>query len=334
MKLKVLFLGFLVASSALRAEEALLDTAPPVLTPDAVRARMQQAGVGTQAQRPTPAPAEARPSYPVQPEALARVPVRSAPPKSEAGGIQVDVTPREVKQRQRTTSKTLPGLTSGKSIAPLILEVKPGVTEVVKVAKSFPSLIMTPFMNPQVVDGGKVKLVYSGSNVYVMPTGDEPEALFISDKGRPGVVVSLMVMPSELPAQQITLQIEGFKAGSPELGDQRERKNDYISSLVDIMREVGQLSVPAGYTEAAVQDVEAVMDGIVARPDRKYVGADRDIYRYQLVNRNNGAVTLSEPSFYTKGVRAVALFPKIRLLPGQSTTLFIMTDKAKQEGGR
>lgn len=334
MKLKYLGISLLVAASAAFAEEPLLDTAPPVLSPEAVKARMQQQGMGgAQAPRPTPSPAASRPSYPVQPEGLTRVPVSSAP-RNEAGGLQMEVNSREVRQRQRTTSKTLPGLVSGKPIKPVILDVQPGVTEVVKVAKSFPSLIMTPFTSPQVVDGGKVKLVYSGSNVYVMPTSEEPEALFISDKGRPGVVVSLMVVPAELPAQQITLQVEGVKIGSPDLGDQRERKDDYVSSLVDIMREVAQGSQPVGYTEAVVEDVEAVMDGLVARPDRRYVGADRDIFRYQLVNRNTGPVTVSEPSFYTKGVRAVALFPKIRLLPGQSTTLFIMTDKAKKEGSR
>lgn len=243
-----------------------------------------------------------------------------------------EVVTNEVRQKRETVSSVLPGLEAGRPIKPLILKVQPGVTEVVKIARGFPSLIMTPFAEPQVVDGGKVKLVYAGSNVYVMPLGAEPEALFISDKGKSSVVVSLMVVPEDLPAQQITVQLDGFKGADAQgLADQRERKDDYVSELVDIMREVGQGTVPAGYTASTINEIEARIGSLYALPIQKFSGTDRNIFAYKLSNRGATPITVSEPSFYAKGVRAVALFPKIHLMPGEQTTLYIMSDKTNQE---
>lgn len=349
-KLKLLVVGISLATSLAWAEDGVLDTGPTVLQPADVMGQMRNQPAPASkpyAQRQQPP----RQRYQVDPSTLTRLPpgqmpvpagprpTSTVPAAPEAmvpaadSGIRVETVPREIRQKHKTTSKTLPGLAAGKPIKPLVVEVKPGVTEVIKIARDYPSLIMTPFTEPQVVDGGKVKLVYAGSNVYVMPTGREAEALFISDKAKPGMVVSLMVVPEDLPAQQITLQMEGYKGtAAQELGDQREKKDDYVSSLVDIMREVAQDTPPVGYTESSVDDIEAQMGSLFARPDRRYSGTDRDIFRYQLENRGTTAITVSEQSFYSKGVRAVALFPKIHLAPGESTTLFIMADKMKKEG--
>lgn len=349
-KLKLLVIVTSLATSLAWGEDGILDTGPTVLHPADVmgqlRSQPNQAN-NPYGQRTQPT----RQRYQVDPSSLARIPpgqitvpsgnrppttVPSAPeavvPATDSG-IRVETVSREIRQKHRTTNKALPGLTSGKAIKPLVIEVKPGVTEVIKIARDYPSLIMTPFTEPQVVDGGKVKLVYAGSNVYVMPIGRDAEALFISDKTKPGVVVSLMVVPEELPAQQITLQMDGYKgAAAQEIGEQREKKADYVSSLVDILREVAQETRPVGYTESSVDDIEAHMGSLIARPDRRYSGMDRDIFRYQLENRGTTNITISEQSFYSKGVRAVALFPKIHLAPGESTTLFIMADKMKKEG--
>lgn len=342
VKKKLLLIGLALSSSIAWSSDGVLDTGSTIIQPGDVLGAMKDQSSPT-FKKPLPPAAPPRQRYQVDPAGLSRLPIGQPDPSvmpiptgnavsGQDSGIKIGTVAREIKQKQKSTSKVLPGLIAQKPIKPLIIEVSPGVTEVVKIARDYPSLIMTPFVDPQVVDGGKVKLVYAGSNVYVMPTGSDPEALFISDKDKPGVVVSLMVMPEDLPAQQITLQMAGYK-GVPgqELGDQREKKDDYVSSLTDIMREVAQGTSPRGYTESRLYDTEAMMGTLSAIPDRRYSGTDRDIFRYQLENRGGVSITVSEQSFYSKGVRSVALFPKIYLAPGDKTTLFIMADKMKKE---
>lgn len=253
------------------------------------------------------------------------------PTPTPVPGVKIEQVAREVKRIEKTTSKTLPGLSPGKAIQPLVVTIQPGVTEVIKVARDFPSLLATPFSTPQVVDGGRVELIYAGSNVYVKPKGTEPEALFISEKDGNGTVVSLMIVPENIPAQQITIQVEGLASANQAIGDQREKRDDYVSGLVELMRSVAGNKSPYGYSESRVLDVEAVLGDIVATPDRRFSGSNRDIYRYLLKNKGREALTLSEPSFYSKGVRAVSLVPKIRLAPGDSTFLYILKDKSVDE---
>lgn len=337
------------------AEEALLDTTSAILTPAQLESgvtppapvvvnQRQQAAPKNQS-RPAPRATGRQQLQADNPLSYQPVPGSKVEEMVQAGvnvpavlptptpvpGVKIEQVAREVKRIEKTTSKTLPGLSPGKAIQPLVVTIQPGVTEVIKVARDFPSLLATPFSTPQVVDGGRVELIYAGSNVYVKPKGTEPEALFISEKDGNGTVVSLMIVPENIPAQQITIQVEGLASANQAIGDQREKRDDYVSGLVELMRSVAGNKSPYGYSESRVLDVEAVLGDIVATPDRRFSGSNRDIYRYLLKNKGREALTLSEPSFYSKGVRAVSLVPKIRLAPGDSTFLYILKDKSVDE---
>lgn len=248
---------------------------------------------------------------------------------------RVEVKTKETRQRTARKADVLPGLEPGKKL-PTVLRTQPGVNEIVKVAKDYPSLIVTPFDKPSVIENQGIKHLTAGRNVYIYPTkNNQPAAVFIADESGAGPVVSLTLVPMDLPAQNILIEIEGFKTGAAtEIGEERQAKNDYMSAMVDVLREVAVEKVPAGYTVSQIRDVEASMGPVAAIPTRRYDGTDREIIQYRLENRGSQSVTLSEPSFYSKGVRAIALIPKIHLAPAEQTTLLILRDKIVEEGGQ
>ena len=63
-------------------------------------------------------------------------------------------------------------------------------------------------------------------------------------------------------------------------------------------------------------------------PEKRYSGQHLDVFKYRVENVGQEEIELAEPSFYRDGVRAVSIYPVIKLRKGMSTSVFVLSDKA------
>ena len=212
---------------------------------------------------------------------------------------------------------------------PLILHTTNGVNEIVNVSGQFTNRIVTPFEFPKVLALDDFDATVVGNAVYVTIDDEEKRSFYIIDKtGKSSAAVSLTVVPQAIPPQTIMVQMEGVdRPTRGEAGGTTNKENSYEFGLRNIMRIVATGVTPPGYTEESLSVGVAISNGVQARPSKRFVGSEHNIYKYKLENTSRTVVTLSEEAFAAKGVRAVAFFPKITLSPGEKTDAIILLDK-------
>lgn len=231
----------------------------------------------------------------------------------------------------------LPGMAGPSfSAKPVILRSPMGVNELVSISATQPSMIRTPFKDPEIIDNqADADITAIGSNVYVAPKGGQPFGIFITDKQNPSApVVSLTLVPRDVPGQVIIVQPEGMATGmKPGEEADRPQPESYEAELVQILRDVVRNRTPQGFTKAPIKTPDARLGSIMATGVARWSGSEMDVYSYRLVNTGPRDITLTEQTFYSKGVKAVALFPAIRIDPGQSTNVYVLRGKSTEEDG-
>lgn len=243
------------------------------------------------------------------------------------GSTGVAKAPRPV---TGTASKSgLPGMQRNSSDA-LVIKSMPGVNDLVNVSNSLPNRISTPFKSPQVIDLSKSPTQVTGGNVYIMPKGDKPIGLFIQDDVPNSPVISLTLVPKDnIPGQNIMVTLDGYDnlAGKDSEKKEIREAGEYTDYIRFIMRNVAKNVAPDGFVTEKMKEPKAVSGNLEATSDTHYAGSLLDIYKYKIKNIGQQPITLAEQSFYTKGVRAVSIFPKLLLQYGQDTNVIILRSK-------
>ncbi|RMD69085.1 MAG: hypothetical protein D6819_07845 [Gammaproteobacteria bacterium] len=214
-----------------------------------------------------------------------------------------------------------PPARKGPDVAPIFLRVRPGITEMIAVSASMPNRIATPFKEPQVVDASGSQIQTMGGNVYILPASKAPIGIFISEKDARGPVISLTLVPKDIPPQNVLVQFEATEPGA-ERG--HNKPDSHADTIVHVMRRIVMGELPDGYTEAPEPGKLLEIGPVLAKSSRRWAGTDTEVLEYLLENRGSEAVELTEPSFYERGVKAVAFYPKIMLRPGETTRAYVM----------
>lgn len=263
------------------------------------------------------------------------------PGGGRAGPPSASIAPNQAAKSYAATpikmKGDLPGMAgSSLSAKPVILRSPMGVNELVSISATQPSMIRTPFKDPEIIDNqADADITAIGSNVYVAPKGGQPFGIFITDKQNPSApVISLTLVPRDVPGQVIIVQPEGMATGmKPGEEEDRPQPESHEAELVQILRDVVRNRTPQGFTKASIKTPDARLGSIIATGLARWSGSEMDVYSYRLVNTGPRDVSLTEQTFYSKGVKAVALFPAIRIDPGQSTNVYVLRGKSTEEDG-
>lgn len=203
-------------------------------------------------------------------------------------------------------------------------------TETALISSRFPNRLSTPFDNPRVIGKTTAEVVKDGNSLFISPSKDnEPFAIFVTGTNAGDQVISLTLIPKDIPAQTLQLQIDsdqGAKRKQP-------KAEGYTQDIVELMRQIASGKVPEGYAEGIMPNVVSreKKDGLIIMPVMRYSGSSLDIYKYKIEN-NGPVMELSETSFYQPGVRAVSIFPNAVLQKGESTVVFVLADKSILDG--
>ena len=248
--------------------------------------------------------------------------------------------PAIVRQTKLKLTTTLPGV--GKlSGSPAvfnasIVRVSAERNEVVYVSSAYPNRISTPFLHPMLVGAlpegyteETIKIV--GSNMY-FPNVDKPLAIFITGNDSGDQVVSLTLMPKNIPSQTVQLMLDGSENTSADRKSDAT-SNSYSDALVAKFRSIAMGKVLQGFSSAKMPPTIARAGALIIIPERRYSGQKLDIYRYRVENAGISTVELAETAFYENGVRGVAIYPNLKLNVGESTYVFVAADKGTSNAG-
>lgn len=281
------------------------------------------------------------------PQSAPRIPVVKAatPPALAAGAAALpdpsnpkgEAPPQKAKLK---TATNLPGV--GKlSGSPAVfnasvIHVSAKRNEVVYVSSTYPNRFSTPFRHPMLV--GALPEGYTDDTIKVVnssmyfPSVDKPLAIFITGNDPDDQVVSLTLMPKDIPAQTVQLMLDDAESLQP------DRKSDavpnsYTDALVAKFRSIATGKIPQGFSSAKMPPTIARAGALVVIPEERFSGQKLDIYRYRVENAGKGTVELAETAFYENGVRGVAIYPNLKLDAGESTYVFVAADKGSSDAG-
>ena len=297
-----------VVAGLLAFTAAFAEPAPEFET----ESRVEAAG----AEQPTRPPGAAAP---LPPASILDLPLPVPTPAMGAGGVPGLGVP--------------PGTPA--SPDPLVINVTPGVTEVVPVSNRMPNRIATPFKNPKVVDASSAQIQTIGNNVFVVPKDDTPFGIFITDETPGKPVAALTLVPKAVVSQNILLQLDrAARQWQTPFPQERTQSGgeSHDELLISILRSAALGKIPAGFVQAKINVPRIAIGPVVANPDLRWSSVEMEIYRYGMKNEGDQPIELSEPSFYEKGVLAVGFFPKVRLAPGEETSVFIVATSARETG--
>lgn len=212
---------------------------------------------------------------------------------------------------------------------PAVINLQPGITAKITISARMPNRIATPFTKPKVVDTSGAQIIINDADVFVVPAGPNPFSIFITDAepGKPVAALTLTPDPT-LDAQSVLLQIDRsanpYHDHTAAQADEPRETSAYESQMVYLLRKVVLGQQPKGFVEATLNIPPFTIGPVRGVPSKRWAGTALDIYRYDLTNRSNNWVELTEQSIYESGVKAVAFFPRVRLAPGESTHAFVV----------
>lgn len=257
----------------------------------------------------------------------APVSVAAAVPQSDR------VVVKQVALPAKKRPVNLPGvgsyvLDTKNSVNPIVVSASSDGTHVVMVSSRFPNRVATPFAAPRVIDSSNVDIVQDGSNIFLSPRLNNPFVIYVTGSSAGDQVISLTIMPKDIPAQTIILQADIPAAA------RQQKTESYTQQIVGLLREVASGKSPEGYSEGKMPDAFAIAGELSVLPVKRYSGSWLDIYQYTVTNNSGQTIEMAESSFYRKGVRAVSIFPNLILAPGEFTKVYVLADKTALDGGQ
>jgi conjugal transfer pilus assembly protein TraK len=270
------------------------------------------------------------PGVPVKPNSGCKV-TKQAPAKEGKQRLKPEIgkpVPGKSEQAMLPGLGLLPG--EKRPMMANVVRVTSHYNEVLYVSAGFPNRISTPFAAPKLIDNSEVEWQVQGQSLYISPKSSEkPVGIFVTGAGTNDPVVSLTLIPRNIPAQTIILQMDEdptSAAASSQPGE--SEASSYTDRLRGILRHVVIGKTPAGFSEGLLPVAVGRMDALLVMPEKRYSGQHLDVFKYRVENVGQTEIELAESSFYRDGVRAVSIYPVIKLRKGMSTSVFVLSDKA------
>ena len=212
------------------------------------------------------------------------------------------------------------------------VRVAPGRNVVLVIAGNNLNRILTPFQHPVVNTVSNAKLKVDGSILYVsLGLEDGATTLFITEDGEPEQALSVTLMPQQVPPREIRLTLEGGwpvkSGGATKAAAKWERSEPYLDAVSEVIMRIARGEMPQGYNlrRPVAQDPRPRCSlPVRVEPAQVLEGHSLVVVVSRLTNQTSGQLMVDESSFYGPGVRAVAVWPKVQLMPKESTELYVV----------
>lgn len=223
------------------------------------------------------------------------------------------------------------------SVGPQQIQVKPGVNELMPIAVGHLNRLVTPFDNPVVTTTSQATTSTKGKIVYVATTDEIPVTLYITPGDNQDIALSLTLIPKRIPAREIHLSLDkdNFKLLSKVQQQARtasskpaDQEQEYIGHLKKLFRDLGLQKTPAGFSlrdPGHGEIIHCLQNQVQIKTGQVLEGQDMLILVGIVHNIGTATVEFDERSCATtkEEVLAVATWPKVVLVPNESTELYV-----------
>lgn len=204
-----------------------------------------------------------------------------------------------------------------------------GGSQTIYLSATEPNRIQLPFLNPRVIGTTAIWInkEASSNNVFLGFNADVPRPVQVFLEGpNGGPVFGFQAVPKNIPSQTIIVQDDAPAATA----DQRKasKSNEYITAIQALVETVSLGSTPNGYSVVDESLPAIVMNGLMVEVNRRYSNREGDIYVYGVSNPGLMPITIRESEFDGDTVKAVSIFPKPVLAPGEKAQVIVVARKA------
>lgn len=209
------------------------------------------------------------------------------------------------------------------------VKVAPGRNTVLVVAGNNLNRLITPFEHPVVNTVSNAKLKVDGSIIYVsLGLEDGATTLFITEDGEPEPALSVTLMPQQVSPREIKLSLEGgwpVRSGGGGKAAKWEKNEPYLEAISEVIMRTARGELPQGYNLRFLTDMDprpGCSLPVSVEPAQVLEGHNLIVVVSRMTNRSSSQILIDEASCYRPGVRAVAVWPKVQLMPRESTELY------------
>lgn len=274
---------------------------------------------------------------PVGSDASALPPVQLAPeakPNAAAIPPLPAVPPSVVRDSIDAASKATAGLSRNEELAepegPTTITIRPGITELLRVAKGYLNEFVTPFDDPIVITAQEDVTWKKIGRTVLLGSGDErPLGVHIrsSDESDPRDI-SLALIPAKIPPKSVTLKWPGValvSTGSNARAKRWEESEPYQDTLTQLASTLARGELPDGYAlEEAGEELPCSLPEVHYHTGQKLVGYHFTTYVLKVTNVGGSVVELqAHAGCNFPEVAMVAPWPYAQLQPGMSTELYV-----------
>ncbi|SET25165.1 TraK domain-containing protein [Thorsellia anophelis] len=216
--------------------------------------------------------------------------------------------------------------------------VELGVNFLLPIAVNHLNRIETPFIQPEIKTSSEAVIEIEGNVLYVLVNHNEPVSLFITESNQSHRAISLTLVAKRIPPRTVTLEIlnlDNIAHKQWTTYPKDIKSKDYISNLKTILTAVARNELPSGYTQRRTQLTQDLVLCYQLGVDHglsdaiTLIGEELIVYITKVTNLTQEQVSLNEASCKGFLVKAISFFPYQKLQPGQSTEMFVVTNRAK-----
>lgn len=210
------------------------------------------------------------------------------------------------------------------------LEVVPGTTELVRIARNYLNRIITPFEDPKLLTVNPVEVRKEGASIYLTTASEKPVGVHILPNDPEDTrSISLTLIPARIPPKTIQLKWGEHAPGTVPVSAARakrwEQSSSYEEKLLELVEIVARGEVPDGYSLSAAQDaVPCALPGVKFFVGQRLTGSRFSVFVLRATNTGRSTIEiLSHAGCNVPGVALVAPWPQAYLEPDASTEVYV-----------
>lgn len=232
------------------------------------------------------------------------------------------------RQKAEETAEAAANLAADSNIT---LAVRPGTTELVRIARNYLNRIITPFDDPKLLTVNPVEVRKEGSSIYITTASERPVGIHILPNDPDDTrSISLTLIPARIPPKTIRLTWDEktFVTARP-ASDARakrwEQSSAYVEKLLELAEIVARRQVPDGYSLSVVPEgLPCTLPGVEFFTGQRLTGSRFSLFVLRATNVGRSTIEIrSHAGCDFPGVALVAAWPQAYLEPADSTELYV-----------
>lgn len=223
------------------------------------------------------------------------------------------------------------------SYKPFVINVEPGINQLIPIAKGHYNRIVTPFDTPFINTVSEATIDAHKNVIYVATNDDYPVTLFISpDVDDESMALSLTLAPKKIPPIEASLKLSEETVSNIPVRHKAkkwEESQPYVDTIVTAMKNLALGDIPDGYAMSKIKTGDSYPTCL--QKDMKYDFARGQFLRghnFNIVigtiqNTSDSVKEVDEYACIDGSIVAASAWPNTILEPGAKSEMYVIMKK-------